>query len=141
LIPSGKGEFQMQNVGIDRRVRFKKNEQGKNTMHVFVAGKEVETFETYTPKQYSSKELEQYVGRYYSEELDTIYTLEISDRSLIVKHLRFANNTLVPIKSDIFRNTSWRFSTLKFEKDTSGKINGFRISSMRVKNVRFKKMR
>ncbi len=140
LIPSGKGEFQMQNVGIDRRVRFNKNAHGDNTMHVFVGGKEVETFEIYTPQKYTTEELKQYVGKYYSEELGTIYALEVSNGSLIVRHLRFANNTLVPVKSDIFRNTSWRFSTLKFERNKTGKIIEFRISSMRVKNVHFKKM-
>ncbi len=35
---------------------------------------------------------------------------------------------------------SVEFNTLRFERDSSEKINGFRIRSMRIKNVYFKRM-
>ena len=140
LAPVSKGDFEMLNTGIARTVRFKTDSNGKNTMHVIEGGREVETFETYKPKVYKTEELKQYTGRYYSEELDTTYSLIIENGNLVVTHLRFTNNVLTPVISGIFTNTGWRFSTLRFERNSSDKIDGFRISSMRARNIHFKKM-
>ncbi len=141
LAPVGARDFEMLDTGIARIVRFKTDNKGKNTMHVIEGGREVETFETYTPKIYESEELKLYAGSYYSEELLTTYNLIIENGDLVVRHLRFGDNVLTPVILDVFTNTSWRFSTLKFEKNSSGKISGFRISSMRARNIYFEKTR
>ena len=48
--------------------------------------------------------------------------------------------TLQPIKLDSFLGSSWQFRSLEFDRNEKNKIKGFRISSGRVKNVRFEKI-
>ncbi len=140
LIPLSKTKFQMQGVGSDVRLHFKENSKGKYRFSETVNGREVNKYESYKPATYRTKDLEKYVGKYFSGELDTFYDVSIHNGNLIVSHLRFNDVTLSSINLDNFTSNSWRFSTLKFERDSSDKINGFRISSMRVKNVFFKKI-
>ena len=140
LTPLSKTEFQLQGVGLDIRLHFKEISKGKYEMRETVSGREVNKFESYTPATYKAEELKKYVGKYYSEELNTIYDVSITNGNLVVNHLRNGNATLTPINLDNFTSNSWRFSTLKFERNSAGKIDGFRISSMRVKNVHFKKI-
>lgn len=140
LTPLSKTEFQLQGVGSDVRLHFKQNGKEKYKFSETVNGREVNKYESYTPATYNSEELKKYIGKYFSEELNTFYDISINNGNLVVSHLRFNVATLSPINLDNFTSNSWRFSTLKFERDSNNKINGFRISSMRVKNVLFKKL-
>ena len=140
LTPLSKTEFQLQGVGSDVRLHFKENGKGKYTFRETVNGREVNKYVSYTPATYETKELQKYIGKYFSEELNTFYDVSINNGNLVVSHLRNGNATLSPINLDNFTSNSWRFSTLKFERDSAKKINGFRISAMRVKNILFKKV-
>ncbi len=140
LASIGETEFEMLGVGVRSHVQFRKTDEDTLTMHVVGDGTEEETYQTYVPKQYTPEEMKQFVGTFYSEELDAKYLVEIDNGSLTVGHLRFAANTLVPVVKDLFSNTGWRFTTLKFERGGNSKINGFRVTSMRCRNIHFKKL-
>jgi CubicO group peptidase (beta-lactamase class C family) len=82
--------------------------------------------------------LAEYGGDYYSEELDTTYTLALDDDHLVLRHRRNNEATLAFDGPDQFTTTAWYFDTLTFTRD-DGKITGFEASTSRARNVVFVK--
>ena len=139
LTPISKTEFQMEGVSVDLKVRFRTRDRSK-TMHISIDGKETDIFERYTPRQNTSEELKQYIGTFYSGELNTHYIVKVEDGNLVVTHARIGRISLAPAKTDYFTSDGWRFSTLKFERNADDNIVGFRLRSSRVRNMQFKKL-
>ncbi|MHA2038725.1 MAG: serine hydrolase domain-containing protein [Promethearchaeota archaeon] len=77
------------------------------------------------------KELKEYVGRYYSEEIDQIYTLTINNDSLYI-----ANFEMVLAVIDKFI-TDW--GIFRFKRENNGNIEGFKLNAGRVRNLWFKR--
>jgi CubicO group peptidase (beta-lactamase class C family) len=74
----------------------------------------------------------EYPGRYYSEEIDTVYDVVRVGSSLQIERRKYDPSPLHPIAADTFRvdeNFSNVLTTaqLRFSRDAHGKINGFRI--------------
>ncbi|WP_445666599.1 hypothetical protein [Fodinibius sp. AD559] len=81
-------------------------------------------------------DLENYVGSYYSEELDVTYKLFIEENQL---HMRIGFNEsskLNPMGPDQFQS-SGRF--YRFTRNDKGHISGFRLDARRAKNLQFLK--
>lgn len=136
----GESRFELTGIGVSQQVEFRKDDSGGYSLHEIAEGKEIDSYERYEPAQYTASELTSYVGTFYSPELDTTYTVDVENNALVVRHLRFPRNVLVPVVRDVFSNSAWRFSMLAFERDPEGAVCGFRVSSMRCKNVRFQKL-
>jgi len=93
----------------------------------------------------------EYVGRYYSDEIDTTYEIERVGvgTSLQLIRPRYAPMNLVPLSADKFRTVNFSTvlteATLEFSRDAVGKINGFRIDDSsgnnRLTNFVFTRMR
>jgi CubicO group peptidase (beta-lactamase class C family) len=83
----------------------------------------------------SAAELAAYAGRYYSEELDTTYTLQVEEGTLALAARRL-NGTLVPSARDEFTLGS---KVLRFERDAQGRPSGFRVDAGRIRNLRFER--
>ena len=77
---------------------------------------------------------EDYVGRFYSPELDVAYEILEGDDALILRRRRFPDRNLVPRSADGFSAGNWR---LAFSRDDAGGVNEFRITTGRVRNLRF----
>jgi len=91
------------------------------------------------PVSYSAEELKAFTGTYFSEELQTTYSIEIDECKLIARHVRTGDVLLTPVFENLFRGESWYLGTVRFqEKD--GSITGFRASSGRVWNMWFEKI-
>lgn len=88
-------------------------------------------------ESYDLGSLEEYQGKFYSDELDVNYLLSIIDGKLSASAGN--NNTwaLEPIDKDKF--SAW--FTLNFERDASGSISGFSVDAGRVKNLKFVKLK
>lgn len=80
-----------------------------------------------------------YLGTYYSDELETTYTLQEIDGKLVLQHLRHGTLKLFPIIEDVFRSDHWFMVEVEFVRDSSGKITGFLTSSNRARNILFNK--
>ena len=89
-------------------------------------------------EQSSPKKLEQYVGRYYSDEVDTSYTVTINEGTVEISHWRHGTARLRPAAGDVFRS-SGVFRSVRFERDDQGKVTELLISTGRVRNLRFKR--
>ncbi len=82
--------------------------------------------------------LEEYPGRYYSEELNKDYLIELSDGKLRVKisGLHF-DLTLSPIAKDEFSTISPGF---RFVRDGKGEVSGFLMGEDSTRNIEFRRI-
>jgi CubicO group peptidase (beta-lactamase class C family) len=139
LAPIGANLFQMLNVAVDLKVKFNK-EDDLNGMIVTIDDGDPIVSDRYTPANYSSAELGQFTGVFYSDELSTAYTFTLIDDKLVASHSKLSDINLTPIRKDRFSGDRWFFSNIKFERDANNAITGIRVSSGRVTNLYFEKI-
>lgn len=90
---------------------------------------------TWTP---SAAERSQYTGRYLSDELEAMYTIEVRGDTVIAKNIRLDDVILrAGAKADTFDggNIAW-----SFERDRNGKVIGLYLANGRARDVRFGKL-
>lgn len=138
LVPIDNTTFQMLDVPSDLKVKFE-NENGQKKMIVSMNNENPSTFENYIPTSYSTNELQQFTGTFYSEELSTAYSIVVKDDKLIVTHPRHSDFAITPIKKDLFSGDPWFFGLIQFERNTSNVITGMKVSSGRVSGLYFQK--
>ncbi len=80
-----------------------------------------------------------YLGTYYSEELETTYTAEIQEDKLVFQHMRHGTIALSPLIEDVFNSDRWFMREVEFVRNASGEITGFLASDSRSRNVLFSK--
>ena len=85
-------------------------------------------------------ELGQYVGRYYSPELLTFYSIRLRDDALRAVHQRHTDVALTPLGEDQFGGDQWWFGRATFSRDQAGQIEGFRLTGGGVRNLRFERV-
>jgi CubicO group peptidase (beta-lactamase class C family) len=85
----------------------------------------------FTPKP---ADLEAYAGRYYSDEIGTTYTLSVEAGKLTVRFRPAQRFELAPAYTDAFESEG---NVVRFTRDGSGRIDGFLVSSGRVRRLRF----
>ena len=81
-------------------------------------------------------QLKKYAGKYYNDELDITYTLDLENNNLILK-LRETSNTLIAFSLD---NFGWERRKLEFTKNKKNRTTGFVLQEGIVKNMRFEKI-
>ena len=85
--------------------------------------------------------LSEFEGDYYTEELDTTYTIGVRGTGLtdrVAQHRRHDDISLTYADGH-FVGDAWFFPEVYFSRDDTGQITGFRLTGNRVKNLRFKK--
>ncbi|EPR69210.1 Beta-lactamase [Cyclobacterium qasimii M12-11B] len=92
----------------------------------------------FTPPNYEVSDLKEFVGAYFSPELNTTYEAVLKDGKLTVTHARASDFVISVAKNDLFLFDGKSFM---FERNDKQQITGFRISSGRVKNLWFKKVK
>lgn len=83
--------------------------------------------------------LTDFEGRYYSEELDTAYTVNVTDGKLHLQHIRHGQIPLTDAGKDKFNAQIEFGSQLEFVRNPSGAVTTLRISNFGAKNMRFEK--
>lgn len=96
---------------------------------------EGEAAEAWTP---SATDLEAFVGRYFSEELETFYEFRVEEGALVGHQRRIGDVKLASGKVDSF---SWEETTLTFERDRNDRVIGFYLENGRTRDVRFARVR
>ena len=89
--------------------------------------------EPLTPEQ-----LTEFEGDYYTEELDTTYTIVVSENRLVAKHRRHDDISLTDA-GDHFTGNVWFFPEIRFTRDDTERVTGFRLTGGRVRNLHFEK--
>lgn len=79
----------------------------------------------------------EYLGAYYSDELDTRYWFDVVRDTLTIHHQRHPDQKLTFNAPDTLNMNN--LGTVAFLRDNSGKVTGFKASNGRVRNLAFKK--
>jgi len=77
-----------------------------------------------------------YAGVYFSEEIDMTYRVAVEKGKLTVRFRPAQRLELAPVYADAF---SVRSQTIRFTRDATGRVDGFRIYAGRVRHLRFAK--
>lgn len=87
------------------------------------------------------KNKSQYIGNYYSETLDTYYSItQANDGTLKLSFEKFEHIALTPKYEDGFGFTILAPFTIQFTRDEQNSINGFTVSGSRAWNIHFQKL-
>jgi hypothetical protein len=81
--------------------------------------------------------LEQYQGVYWSDELETQYTITLKGGKLTAAHVRHGEIALIPASQDRFKTTEWFMPEANFLRDSSNRVSGVTLGGGRVKAIRF----
>ncbi len=84
-----------------------------------------------------AEQLTQFTGDYYSPELGTSYTLVVKEGKLVAQHRRHDDIPLTELDGDLFSSNRWFFQSVQFTRNSEKRITGFRLTSGRVRNLRF----
>jgi len=148
LEPTGPNSFRI--VEVEARIVFEEGDPAPG-FTLYQGGQEVpatrmgaEAGGTETEEEPAADALAEYAGRYYSEELETFYTLRVETTeeggaSLVANQLRRGDFQLEWRERDAFGSTQG-FS-LEFERDRNGEIVALYADAGRTRDVRFVRMR
>ena len=97
-----------------------------------------ESTEETTSEPMIPEQLARFEGDYYTEELDTTYTIRVCGDQLVAQH-RQHDNILLTYAGDHFLGDAWFFPEVRFAQDDTGQIIGFSLRGNRVRNLYFEK--
>ena len=82
--------------------------------------------------------LAEFEGDYYTEELDTTYSIRVQGNQLVAQHIRH-DDILLTYAGNHFTGNVWFFPDIRFTRDNTGQVTGFRLTGGRVRNLHFEK--
>ena len=97
-----------------------------------------ESAESVKSEPLSPEQLAEFEGDYYTEELDTTYTIRVHGDQLVAQHIRHDDISLTYADGH-FRGDVWFFPAIHFVRDDTGCVTGFRLTGNRVRNLHFEK--
>lgn len=124
-------------VGVPASLTFHMKEDGSaDSLTLHQNGNHIARKMTWKPTQ---EDLESYVGSYYSDELETVYHVEMGEDGLQMIHYQLAEPLkLTSSKKDTFGAT-FPIGSIEFVRNESGAITGFKASNGRTRDVHFTK--
>jgi len=89
---------------------------------------------------FSLENPQEYIGDYFSAELNTLYKVIFKEGQLKLWHLHNGEIDLDPAWNDEFTGSKWYANTIRFQRADTGEITGLSISQSRAKNQLFRKV-
>ena len=89
----------------------------------------------------SQARLQEYAGEYRSPELDSSYEVVVESGRLVARHWRNPPSTLSPTREDVFAGDQWWFPEVRFNRDATGRVDGFAVTGARVRDLIFERRR
>lgn len=132
LIAASNTAFNIPNVAVN--LTFV-GDSSNAKVDFFVEGTGRRSYKKVTKMTLSSSMLDEYQGSYFSSELDTKYIISIKDGTLLIKRPRFDDIKLEHFLKDIFTGSF----VIRFHRNKKTKIEGFFLSTGRVRNLYFEK--
>ena len=84
----------------------------------------------------TTAQLSAYAGTYQSDEIESVYRIEIEDGGLTLKHLKVKPDKLQPAIADYFRGL---IGSLHFVRNPEGQVSGFVLNAGRIRDFHFRK--
>ena len=97
------------------------------------------TYELYTPVKITNEYFSEFVGQYYSPELNVIYTFILKSDTLRGYNPKYGDFNITVLKKDLFQSQK-PLGIITFIRDSSGYITGIRVARDRVKNFWLEKI-
>jgi CubicO group peptidase (beta-lactamase class C family) len=119
------------------RLRFERGGNGKVARLTVLQGKDVFVHWKVDTDREAVSGCE---GSFFSDEIEARYSIVIRDHRLVVKRGR-EEAALVPLEDEIdsFVGSEWWAEQVRFHQDNAGSINGFALTTGRLKNLEFRK--
>ena len=95
------------------------------------------TFERVEAVTPTLAQLRAYAGRYASDELDVVWTIEVHDSALVIKRIGNADTVIQPLAADMFTTIG---DYMRFTRDARGSITGFTLVSGGARGLRFERV-
>lgn len=137
LVASSDTEFFIEEFDI--KISFPKTADNKASQFILHQGGQDMVAPRMEPFDAKSVDLKAFTGNYYSPELQTSYTLELKSDTLIANHVRHEPATLTLVGTDSFSCDAWFMSKIEFTRNEKQEIIGLKVSSGRVRNVKFER--
>jgi hypothetical protein len=104
-------------------------------------GKPAETWDRLPAYPPASGVPKDFAGGYYSEELDTSYVIEDREGRLFLTRKKYPANELIPLGRDLFvsflGDVGPGQTVIQFTRGSSGRVSGMRLTTGRVRDLRF----
>lgn len=140
LAPLGGGRFVMTGVPENIELVVEVAAGGRpSRMSLSIDGGRPTVYKAVEPAPDSPARLAEYVGSYYSEELDAKYELALLGTKLTVKKKVADGPALSPQYADVFGDGD-RMISARFVREPGGRVTGFLLSTSRIKGLAFKKL-
>ena len=127
-------------VGVPASVTFHFEEDGTVTRATHHQGQNA-PMEKVVADTITVETLAEYEGRYYCEELETMYTLNLVDGKLMAHNRWVDAFPFTHVKNEAFAGGEWFLSSITFDRDPSGTVTGFMGGNTRTRNVWFEQMK
>lgn len=138
LINIGTDIFKMEKVPVRVVVRFDLKNGNKN-VSLEIEGRPKILYESFEYIAESPKESLDYIGDYFSDEIETNYKIFTENDKFKWYHPRHGIRNLKRITKDIFKG-EWPLMYINFKRDQNNSVTGMSVSNGRVKKLRFKKV-
>jgi CubicO group peptidase (beta-lactamase class C family) len=86
---------------------------------------------------FDPQDLAKYAGAYWSDELETQYTVVLKNGRLVASHAHHGDIALTAVAKDQFRGAAFFMQDVQFVRDGEGRITGMIVGGGRVNAVRF----
>ncbi len=126
-------------AGIDATVAFSADDNSKSTGAVHTQGGSDIELTKLSPFAPTPLQLEIYTGKYFSEELETFYTIIVKDSAIVAEHRNLKDIILSPVEEDAFSGDVSFMGDIVFKRNTQGIVNAFTVSNGRTKGIYFEK--
>jgi len=139
LVPISSNEFKMLGTSINTIVKFDVDKNGDKIMAVSINDDAPIALSYFEPIIEPKRYIKEYIGRFYSPELESTLDIFIKDDKLVGHHGRHGDFPMQILKIDVLQIPG--FAIIKFQRKKDNKISGIRISNGRAKNVWFEKQK
>jgi hypothetical protein len=127
--------------GLNVRIWFHTDEHGTvSQVTVRQGGHEMRGQRVALPSL-TVEQLAEYAGAYHSDELDVTYRLIAGDGELVARCRWLKDLPLIALEADLFALQEPASVEVRFVRDGAGQVTGLRLTSGRVRNLRFDRRR
>jgi hypothetical protein len=141
IVPTSDSTFAL--VGVEASVTFHRNDEGEvNTITLHQNGDHPATRlaedEGAVEWEPEAEELQAFTGRFFSDEIETFYTIILDEDHLVLNQRRMDDADLTPGEENEFAAGGFQIS---FERDRNGQVVAFYLANGRTRDVRFQRVR
>lgn len=135
MLPESEAKFFLKD--LDAQVTFPADPDGKVTRLIHHQGGKDHLAHRIATSSDSDKDLAQFAGIYWSDELETQYTFFLKDGRLFGLHAHHGEFPMTRGTGDKFRTSMWFMPDVQFLRDEAGKITGAKLGGGRVAGIHF----